>query len=72
MLRFAVVLAMAASVAGCAVARPVPEPLPVCDGRHRRPANPYGSVLSTAASPSPGSAPTPNAVSTLPSLGACA
>ncbi len=22
---------------------------PVCDGRHRRPANPYGSILSPAA-----------------------
>lgn len=40
-----VVLTFAAVVAlgGCATLRTT-EP-PVCDGRHRRPANPYGSVL---------------------------
>lgn len=33
--------------------------LAVCDGKHLRPANPYGSVLAPAAS---GQAPTPPAV----------
>ena len=36
---------------GCASLKD-PEP-PVCDGRHRRPANPYGSVLDGASPDSP-------------------
>jgi len=38
---------------GCASLKD-PEP-PVCDGHHRRPANPYGSVLDGAAPPAPSS-----------------
>ncbi|WP_312572965.1 hypothetical protein [Brevundimonas sp.] len=40
-------LAVSPPLAGCAaLARPE---LPVCDGRARRPANPHGSVLVSAA-----------------------
>jgi len=43
---------------------------PVCDGRHRRPANPYGSILS----PSPHTpAPAADASSSIhPGAGGCA
>lgn len=47
--------------------------LPVCDGKHRRPANPYGSVLlpkGDAAAPAPKA---PGNVSVLPGEhGSCA
>lgn len=44
---------------------------PVCDGRHRRPANPYGSILSPAAPYVP--APAADASSTIdPGPGGCA
>ncbi len=44
---------------------------PVCDGRHRRPANPYGSILSPAAPYAP--APAADASSTIdPGAGGCA
>ncbi|HBV13684.1 MAG TPA: hypothetical protein DEB60_11260 [Brevundimonas sp.] len=43
---------------------------PVCDGRHRRPANPYGSILSPAAHKP---APAADAYSTIdPGMGGCA
>ncbi|MDG2520512.1 hypothetical protein P7B02_03075 [Caulobacter segnis] len=51
--RALVFVALSTSVALCSCAtvgdsgRP-----PVCDGKHRRTANPYGSVLSDAAPPS--------------------
>lgn len=39
------------------------DPAPTCDGRHRRPANPHGSVLGASSAAAPltpmGSAPTP-------------
>ena len=45
-LAVALALALALALAGCAThAEPKPA---VCDGKHRRPANPYGSVLPTA------------------------
>lgn len=37
------------ALAGCATPGD-PKP-PVCDGRHRRPANPYGSILSVVLTP---------------------
>lgn len=54
------VLTLAAAVAlgGCSTFRTT-EP-PVCDGRHRRPANLYGSVLDPAPTPD-ASEPTPAA-----------
>ncbi len=40
-----VLILLAAALGGCATASS--KSLPVCDGQHRRPANPYGSVLDT-------------------------
>lgn len=42
---------------------------PVCDGKHRRPANLYGSVIDPAAPPKP--AATPEKLSALPTYGSC-
>lgn len=42
-MRFMILVLAAAALGGCSTFRPA-EP-PVCDGRHRRPANLYGSVL---------------------------
>lgn len=42
--RLAVVAWAVVALAGCAHKNPDGKPA-VCDGRHRRPANPYGSVL---------------------------
>ena len=39
------------ALAGCATPGD-PKP-PVCDGRHRRPANPHGSILSVVLPPKP-------------------
>ena len=57
---------LALGLGGCATS--AAKTLPVCDGQHRRPANPYGSVLdaapATAAAtpaPSPQTAPPPAA-----------
>jgi hypothetical protein len=48
-------------VSGCATAEPKPA---VCDGKHRRPANPYGTVLqATPASTTP---PAPSTVAPKP------
>ena len=41
----------ASALALCAGAAPASAKLAVCDGRHRRPANPYGSVLVDAPAP---------------------
>ncbi len=38
-------------VAGCATT--AGSKLPVCDGKHLRPANPHGSVLDPSTSPTP-------------------
>ncbi|WP_312162715.1 hypothetical protein [Phenylobacterium sp.] len=43
------VIAAALALAGCASLGK--ETAPVCDGKHRRPANLYGSVLDPAAPP---------------------
>ena len=46
MTKLFVAAVVALALAGCATHS---EPKPaVCDGKHRRPANPYGSVLPTA------------------------
>jgi hypothetical protein len=50
-------------LAGCATHDPKPA---VCDGKHRRPANPYGSVLPSipgadASTPTAAPSPTPRA-----------
>ena len=56
-----VLILLAAALGGCATASA--GKLPVCDGQHRRPANPYGSVLdptpqpATPATPPPASKP---------------
>jgi hypothetical protein len=42
----AIVVTLAVPLAGCAT--PKTPKLNVCDGRHKRPANPYGSVLPGA------------------------
>ncbi len=42
----AIVVALAGPLAGCATSK-TPK-LAVCDGRHKRPANPYGSILPGA------------------------
>ena len=54
--RSILILAGAAAVlAGCASGPPTEHKelahAPICDGKHRRPANPFGSVLQGAASP---------------------
>ena len=41
--------ALCLALAACATASP--KTLAVCDGRHRRPANPTGSVLAVAPAP---------------------
>ena len=57
------------AVSACATFRTADPP--VCDGRHRRPANPYGSILSPAAPYAP--APVADASSTTdPGAGGCA
>ena len=43
--------ALCLALGGCATASP--KTLAVCDGRHRRPANPNGSVLVAPAPPQP-------------------
>ena len=48
-MRAAVCMVIALALAGCAGLGP--EKAPVCDGKHRRPANLYGSVLDSAAPP---------------------
>ncbi|HEY1926596.1 MAG TPA: hypothetical protein VGG92_03955 [Caulobacteraceae bacterium] len=50
-----VLILLAAALGGCATS--TAKSLPVCDGQHRRPANPYGSVLD----PAPASAPAASA-----------
>ena len=57
------------AVSACATFRTADPP--VCDGRHRRPANPYGSILFPAAPYVP--APAADASSTTdPGAGGCA
>lgn len=46
-MRGAIIAITAVALAGCASFRK--EEAPVCDGKHRRPANLYGSVLDAAA-----------------------
>ena len=56
------------AVSACATFRTADPP--VCDGRHRRPANPYGSILSPAAH---APAPAADASSSIdPGAGGCA
>lgn len=62
---FALIASMA--LVGCASLQK--ERPPVCDGKHRRPANLYGSVLDPATRPKPPS--TPDKLSALPSEGSC-
>ena len=52
-------LSGAALLAGCATASTKSAALPVCDGKHRRPANPYGSVLAGGLKPAVASLPGP-------------
>jgi hypothetical protein len=55
-----VLILLAAALGGCASA--TAKSLPVCDGQHRRPANPYGSVLEPSPPPTaaaPGLSPRP-------------
>ena len=55
---------LALVLSACASQIPTP---PVCDGEHRRPANPYGSVLPGGEAPSSLSKPIPGAMSALKS-----
>jgi hypothetical protein len=57
-----ILILLAAALGGCATS--TTKTLPVCDGQHRRPANPYGSVLdptTTAAGAVSPAAPAPPA-----------
>jgi hypothetical protein len=57
------ILGVALALAGCATHS---EPKPaVCDGKHRRPANPYGTVLPTAPDPKAVTPATPGPQSSL-------
>ena len=57
------VVAVALALAGCAThAEPKPA---VCDGKHRRPANPYGTVLPSAPDPKAVTPATPGPQSSL-------
>lgn len=56
-----VLLGVSVALGGCTTFAP-PDP-PVCDGRHRRPANLYGSVLVPAAP-----APEPEEANTVPDV----
>lgn len=48
-MRHALPLLLVLLLTGCATTNT--QKVAVCDGKHRRPANPYGSVLPTAALP---------------------
>jgi type IV secretion system protein VirB7 len=50
-----ILILLALSVSGCATSSA--DKLPVCDGKHRRPANPQGTVLGASASPAGAAAP---------------
>jgi hypothetical protein len=56
-----ILILLALSASGCATSSA--KDLPVCDGKHRRPANPHGSVLDAsvagAAAPAAPQAPSP-------------
>lgn len=71
-MRTALCLIAALTLGGCASVGKTKAP--VCDGKHRRPANLYGSVLDPTAppgtTPPPGTA-QPEKVSALPSDGSC-
>ncbi len=59
------ILGIVLALAGCATHS---EPKPaVCDGKHRRPANPYGTVLPTAPAPTAATPATPGPQSSLDS-----
>lgn len=63
------ILCLALLLGGCALLKM--DEAPVCDGQHRRPANPNGSVLEAAASPV--SPPRPAKLSAAPlSFASCA
>jgi hypothetical protein len=66
-------IAVVVALSGCASLRP--EKPPVCDGKHRRPANPYGSVLNPAAppvAPAPAATAEPDKLSAIaPAYGSC-
>jgi hypothetical protein len=73
-----ILILLAAALGGCATASS--KALPVCDGQHRRPANPYGSVLDPtpqAAMPGAGgasakpAAPKPTAPAAAPTPSGC-
>ncbi len=68
------IVAAALALGGCATLGK--EKAPVCDGKHRRPANLYGSVLDPATPPgseAPKAAPAADNVSALPATyGSCA
>jgi len=62
-----VLLTIGLAVAGCSTLEK--EKAPVCDGKHRRPANLYGSVLDPAGPPR--AAATPEKLFALPTHGSC-
>jgi type IV secretion system protein VirB7 len=61
-------LLLALFVTGCASVAPTA--LPVCDGKHLRPANPNGSVLGQAPATAPAPATPPSHLSAQPGCGA--
>ena len=54
------IMALATALAGCASAGG--SNAPVCDGKHRRPANPHGSVLDPVAATTPAASPAEPAI----------
>lgn len=66
-MRGLILLLTAVALTGCSTLRS--EKAPVCDGKHRRPANLYGSVLDPAAPPKAATA--PEKLSALPTYGSC-
>lgn len=70
-MRSAVCLIVVLALGGCASLGKTKAP--VCDGKHRRPANLYGSVLDPAAPPqsAPAKSATPEKLSALSSYGTC-
>jgi hypothetical protein len=60
-----VLILLAAALGGCATSSA--KSLPVCDGQHRRAANPYGSVLDPTPQPGAPTSPDPSPKPAAPS-----
>jgi type IV secretion system protein VirB7 len=56
------ILVMVLAIASAGCASPGGAALPVCDGKHLRPANPHGSVLDPAVAAPPAASPAEPAI----------